>query len=159
MNIQLLAHLFGATPCEPCIDAKWGVTSKKTYKRWEVGLTLEKINAALKTIAINGIVLTNMHMLIGLSENKALIEQLKKNDPYVRIGNGEPTLEPTLEGVCINNIIFHVTSLLQEEPIKDTKTRLCSNYLYGDETFINKDLDIKIQYHNLFEIQSIKYVN
>lgn len=158
MNIQLLAHLFGATPCEPCIDAKWGFSSKITYQRWEVGLTLEKINAALKAIAINGIVLTNMHMLIGLAENKALIDQLKKNDPYVRLGNGEPKLEPTLEGKRINNIMFHVTSFLQEEPIKDTTAFLCSNYLYGDETFINKKIDIQIQYHNLFEIQSIKYI-
>lgn len=158
MNIQLLAHLFGATPCEPCIDAKWAVQSKIAYQRWEVGLTLAKINAALKTIAINGIVLTNMHMLIGLDENQALIAQLKKNNPYIRIGNGEPTLEQTLDGICINNIMFHVTSFLQEEPIKDTNEMLCSNYLYGDETFINKKIDIQIQYHNLFEIQSIKYV-
>ncbi len=158
MNIQLLAHLFGATPREPCIDAKWAVHPKIAYQKWEVGLTLEKINAALKTIAINGIVLTNMHMLIGLDENKALIDQLKKNDSYVHLGNGEPKLEPTLEGERINNIIFHVTSFLQEEPIKDTDTLLCSNYLYGDETFINKKIDIQIQYHNLFEIQSIKYV-
>ncbi len=158
MNLQLLAHLFGATPRQPCIDAEWAIQSKLAHQRWEVGLTLEKINAALKTIAINGIVLTNMHMLIGLAESKNLIFQLKENDNYVRIGNGEPTLEQTLDGERINNIMFHVTSFLQEEPIKDTNTLLCSNYLYGDETFINKDLDIKIQYHNLFEIQSIKYI-
>ena len=51
-----------------------------------------------------------------------------------------------------------MTSFLQEEPIKDTKQFLRANYLYADETFINNDTEIQIDYSRLFEIQSIKYL-